>query len=162
MAIQKTRIRNPVMQQQEKTAAKSSFASRVRELKKESGPYKVLEVVGLPGGVERKGAKYETGIHVIGIDETGQKRVSVRLSKTIEELYVQLGTTADCYVGKLFKINKDGEGDLIDRSGTADMLGETRSRPPNVIASSMPISVMGVFGMNFPAIADVMSLLRRE
>lgn len=157
----KVNNRNPVNRKSSEHAIEGGRIVRGRELAKETGPYKIIAVVGVPGGEQPRNAIESTGIHLVGIDGLGAKvRVQTKLAP--EDVYTQVGVAADSYIGRLFKINKEGEAEFIDRSGTANMPGETLASPPNVIKSSMPISVMGVFGMNFPAIADVMSLLRRE
>lgn len=153
--------RNPINKNNSNVAVSSSAGVRSSETAKESGPYKVVKVVNIPGGEKPRNFFEETGIHLVGIDPQGRE-VRVQTKMSPEEAYAQIGMSASSYEGRLFKINKEGEAEFIDKSGTANILGEALDPPPNVVASSMPISIMGITGMNFPGIGELMALGRKE
>jgi len=132
-------------------------ASRHQEKRQEKGPFKVEEVVNLPGGRKENAP----GVYFIGIDPSGRP-VKVRVKGRVEDLQSTFGQTADSYIGKLFKINREGEAEIIDDSGTRNILGVTRAPPENMIESTIGWSIGGLFGMWLPGIGDLMSLSRRE
>jgi hypothetical protein len=157
----KVNSRNPMNRIAGDSAILGNESVRGKEKKKETGPYKITNVIGPAGGLKPSNANEITGCHFIGIDPFGQE-VRVQAKARAEDLYATIGMSADSYIGKLFKITESGEGEIIDNSGTANIQGETLEPPINVVKSAMPFSIMGLFGMNFPNIGDLMSLSRRE
>ena len=156
----KVRSRTP-MGELVSSSISNNESVRNREENKEKGPYEVIAVVNLPGGQQAQTSFEKTGIHLIGKDSYG-KEVSCRLAGRVEEAFSQVGVTANSFIGELFFINKSNEAEMIDKSGKGNMRGETLDPPPSMVKSALPVSIAGLFGMNFPDIGDLISLSRGE
>jgi hypothetical protein len=131
--------------------------SRHQEYAKETGPYRIESVVNIPGGQEENAP----GVYFVGIDPNGSP-VKARAKGRVEDLISTYGQAADSYIGKLFKITKEGEAEIIDNSGTRKILGITRAPPEHMIESTMPLTIGVLFGLTMPNIGDLMSLIRRK
>lgn len=131
--------------------------SRHQENSKEVGPFKIQKVVNIPGSQKEN----MPGVYFIGIDPNGVP-VKVRVKGRVDDLLATYGQTEESYIGKLFKINKEGEAEIIDQSGSKNILGETRAPPSHMVESTMPHTIGVLFGLTMPNIGDLMSLIRRE
>ena len=136
---------------------KNTQMARHQEYAKETGPYRIESVVNIPGGQEENAP----GAYFIGIDPNGSP-VKARVKGRVEDLLSTYGQTADSYIGKLFKITREGEAEMIDNSGTRKILGITRAPPEHMIESTMPLTIGVLFGLTMPNIGDLMSLIRRK